>query len=93
MGWRATKGSVEYISPGSILSGAGVNGGTIPMRDPQALFALALGLQAPWFVRDVRFSPTEQRFDLQLGFDRGSAFACPKCKHPGAKPHDTRERT
>jgi hypothetical protein len=44
------------------------------MRDPRALFALALGLQAPWFVKDVQFSPKQQRLDLWLGFRRGSTF-------------------
>jgi transposase len=63
------------------------------MRDPQALFATALGLQAPWYVRDVKFSPDRHRLDLWLDFGRGGTFLCPVCGHPGAKPHDTRDKT
>lgn len=56
------------------------------------LFAAALGLTAPWSVKDIRFSAADKRLDLSLDFARGSTFACPGCGTPG-KAYDTSDET
>lgn len=56
------------------------------------LFAAALGLTAPWYVTDIRFSAAEKRLDLVLDFPRGSRFACPGCATL-ATAYDTQEET
>ena len=56
------------------------------------LFTMALGLQAPWQVKDLQFNKEEQRLDILLDFTRGASFPCPICDKP-CKTHDTEERT
>lgn len=56
------------------------------------LFAAALGLTAPWSVKDIRFSMADKRLDLYLDFVRGSTFACPVCGASG-KAYDTSDET
>jgi len=56
------------------------------------LFAAALGLTAPWYVKNIQFSVAEKRLDLYLDFPRGSAFACPVCGTPSTA-YDTRDET
>jgi transposase len=62
------------------------------MHNPQSLFALALGLQDPWYVSDAKFSVSEHRLDLMLNFVEGSTFTCPVCGRAGAQTHDTRTK-
>ena len=57
------------------------------------LFKLALGLEDPWMVREVRFSPEEGRLDVWLDFKRGATFPCPSCGEGGKKAYDTCEKT
>lgn len=57
------------------------------------LFKLALGLEDPWMVREVRFSPEEGRLDIWLDFPRGATFSCPSCGESGKKAYDTCEKT
>lgn len=57
------------------------------------LFKLALGLEDPWMVREVRFSPEEGKLDIWLDFPRGSTFSCPSCGEGGKKAYDTCEKT
>jgi transposase len=57
------------------------------------LFAQALGLEKPWRVRDIKFSPTDRRLDLHLDFSAGSTFTCPRCEKPGCKAYDTAEKS
>lgn len=59
----------------------------------EALFGDALGLEAPWSVRDVQFDREQRRLDLRVVFEEGSRFACPECSAAGCPVHDTRERT
>ena len=47
--------------------------------NPNSLFAVALGLHAPWAVADVAFDPAAGRIDFQVGFVPGSRFVCPHC--------------
>ena len=60
--------------------------------DQLSLFTVALGLQAPWKVTDVRFTPQTRQIDFEVGFERGSHFCCAKCGCE-APVHDTLERT
>ncbi len=56
------------------------------------LFAMALGLQAPWGVKDLQFNKEAQRLDIIIDFTRGANFPCPACGKP-CKTHDTEEKT
>lgn len=58
----------------------------------EELFTAALGLQAPWSVREVQFDPDAGRIDFIVGFERGSHFACPACSAADQGVHDTRSR-
>ncbi len=37
------------------------------------LFSVALGLEEPWFVKDITFDPEKRRLDLHLDFKKGSS--------------------
>jgi len=56
------------------------------------LFTVALGLQPPWEVVGVRFDPEAGQIDLEVGFGKGSRFACPACGVAEQPVHDTRAR-
>jgi len=60
--------------------------------DMTTLFTMALGLQAPWEVKDLQFDKDGQRLDIIIDFTRGANFPCPVCGKP-CKTHDTEERT
>ena len=60
--------------------------------DSVSLFTVALGLQAPWEVREVNFDPTAGRIDFTVGFARGVRFACPHCGAEHQPVHDTQAR-
>jgi|APMed6443717190_1056831.scaffolds.fasta_scaffold38788_1 transposase len=60
--------------------------------NPNSLFAVALGLHAPWAVADVAFDPAAGRIDFQVGFVPGSRFVCPHCGAEHQAVHDTQER-
>jgi transposase len=52
------------------------------------LFAAALGIAAPWFVRTVDFGAGQRRLTIHVDFAPGSRFTHPKA--PGEHPvHDT----
>lgn len=57
------------------------------------LFALALGLEKPWYVSAVQLEPEKKRLELQIDFERGGMFPCPECGTAGCKAYDTEERT
>ena len=57
------------------------------------LFGVALGLSAPWLVKDCSFDVVAGRLDIHLDFQRGSVFDCPDTKvaikaRSSARPHD-----
>jgi len=60
--------------------------------DSTALFTVALGLQSPWEVDDIRFEPEqgEIHFDLVC---RAKRLACPCCGQAEQPIHDRLERT
>lgn len=60
--------------------------------DTTTLFTLALGLQAPWEVKDYRFDKDAQHLELFIDFARGTKFSCPVCGKP-CNAYDTEERT
>lgn len=57
------------------------------------LFSIALGLEEPWFVKDITFDSEKRRLDLILDFKKGSRFNCPECGAENCIIHDTKERT
>jgi len=60
--------------------------------DELTLFTLALGLNKPWEVIDIKFSKDVGRLDLTIDFPRGSAFTCPACGAGNCPVHDTKDR-
>jgi hypothetical protein len=60
--------------------------------DTNTLFTLALGLQAPWEVKNLRFEAGTRRLDIDLDFTRGASFPCQVCGLP-CKVHDTEEKS
>lgn len=69
--------------------------------DQMTLFRLALGLQDPWLVADVRFDgqKTEKnvvrsgQLHVHLDFKTGSRFPCPSCGAESCRVYDTTNRT
>ena len=53
------------------------------------LFAVALGLQSPWFVASCTFDSEQKQLDLYLDFEKGARFACPKCGREDCAVYDT----
>ena len=39
------------------------------------LFELALNIEAPFFIKDIRFDMEEKRLDIFIDFKRGSTFS------------------
>jgi transposase len=60
--------------------------------DTNTLFTLALGLQAPWEVKNLRFDEVTRRLDIDIDFKPGASFPCPVCGIP-SKVHDTEEKS
>lgn len=60
--------------------------------DTNTLFTLALGLQAPWEVKDLQFDGETRRLDINIDFTRGANFPCPVCGVK-AKVHDTETKS
>lgn len=60
--------------------------------NPEALFAVALGIAPPWEVVGVEFSQASKRLDIRIDFPRGAQFACPVCGAP-MSVYDTTEKT
>ena len=42
--------------------------------DMKNIFSMALGINDPWFISDVRFDAKQKRLDIDLDFTRGSKF-------------------
>ena len=59
----------------------------------KALFSTALGLEVPWFIKDINFDSDKKRLDIILDFKKGSKFSCPDCDAEHCPVHDTKERT
>jgi len=63
------------------------------MGPETSLFTMALGLQAPWSVTDVRFDAKLKEIHFEVRFKAGSRFACPCCGAADQPVHDTRSRS
>lgn len=55
------------------------------------LFALALGLQKPWYVSGSEFSLDKRRLDIKIDFEAGGLLPCPVCGTP-SKAYDSAPR-
>ena len=55
------------------------------------LFQVALGLQSPWFIEDVRLEQQTNSVEIKINFNAGVKFACPSC-HAECSVHDTKEK-
>lgn len=58
----------------------------------EALFTSALGLQAPWVVRDVRLDTARRRIDFDVECKQ-SLLTCPACGAASQKVHDRLPRS
>jgi len=60
------------------------------------LFAMALNVTDPWYVKDLHFDPETKQLDIYLDFKGGSTFSYidPKSKEEfaGLKAYDTKEK-
>ena len=61
--------------------------------ESKSLFTMALGLEEPWQVTDVRFDGGAKQIDFDVRFRPGSRFACPSCGAGDQPVHDTRARS
>jgi transposase len=57
------------------------------------LFAAALELSEPWYIKDIVFTPEKKRIDIYIDFTKGGAFSCPSCEAKECKAHDSRMMT
>ena len=55
------------------------------------LFEAALGIQAPWEIKEVRLDRERRRLDITLDFQRGAMFCCSECR-VSLTAYDTRMR-
>ena len=61
------------------------------MVGAQRLFEQALGIAAPWAVKEIRFDAVARQLTIAVDFAAGSRFAHPA--HPGTHPvHDTQTK-
>jgi len=52
----------------------------------EELFRIALGLEKPWYIKNIEFKVEEKQLDLYLDFESGSKFPCPTCSpHPAGR--------
>ena len=59
--------------------------------DDKGLIQVALGVQSPWFVKDINLDTPKKRMDIYLDFIKGSRFPCPVCNEL-SEIHDTKDR-
>lgn len=60
--------------------------------DDKELIQVALGVNSPWYVKEIKLSTTNKRMDIYLDFTKGSNFPCPICNKLN-EIHDTKKRT
>jgi transposase len=61
--------------------------------DSKDLFALALGLNKPWYVVRNELDTDKRQLDIGIDFERGGTFPCSECGQTGCKAYDTEERS
>jgi transposase len=60
--------------------------------DSKTLFALALGLNKPWYVTRNELDTVKRQLEIGIDFERGGTFPCSECGQAGCKAYDTEER-
>jgi len=61
------------------------------MQNSEQIFAMALGLSTPWFIREIKFDKESSRLDIYLSFTKGYKFEMDDGKEYTA--HDTVEKS
>ena len=61
------------------------------MEDKE-LIQIALGINSPWYVKEIKLNTSHKRMDIYLDFTKGSKFHCPVCNTLN-EIHDTKQRT
>lgn len=61
------------------------------MQNSEQIFAMALGLSTPWFIREIKFDKETSRLDIYLSFTKGYKFEMDDGKEYTA--YDTVERS
>jgi len=61
--------------------------------DSKELFALALGLNKPWYVVRNELDTVKRQLEIGIDFERGGTFPCSECGETGCKAYDTEERS
>lgn len=63
--------------------------------DTLKLFQAALGIEEPWFIKEVEFKHVngQQELHIQIDFHKGAMFPSSCCEHPECKAYDTEERS
>ena len=57
------------------------------------LFATALNIERPFYVKEIEFNPEAKRLDIHIDFKRGSTFTYDKDEqHEICKAFDTKEK-
>jgi transposase len=60
------------------------------MQNSTEIFSIAIGLQEPWFIKEVLFDKTQMQLDIYLAFTKGYKFETEDgCSYTA---HDTEER-
>ena len=68
------------------------------MQQTSELFQKAIGLSAPWFIKQVAFDSKEKRLDIYVDFEKGTKFSFTEATENGEKitgtypVHDTQEK-
>jgi len=60
------------------------------MTNSQEIFSIALGLQAPWYIKEIIFNKDTLQLDIYLRFKKGTKFLAEDEQKYTA--HDTVER-
>jgi len=60
--------------------------------DERTLFRIALGLDDPWEVKEIKFDAEKQQLDIFMDFPKGSKLLCPECDQL-CGVHDTTQKT
>ena len=63
------------------------------MLNNEILFAAALQIQEPLYVKQVEFTKEIGELHIYIDFRKGAKFKCPKCGMDGLPVHDTIEKT
>ena len=62
----------------------------------QELFEKALGIQEPWYVKELQFDPEAKKLDISIDFHKGALFdyvdARSGREYVGLKAYDTTQK-